>query len=226
MNCQTPPPPQRAFCAFWLPVILLLIAGAAACNPRPSVPTPADPPVTLHGNTGRTITQQIALPSPYSRITWRYQGQGNFIVKAYYQEIGYDFFVEDTLVNAIGEYAGVVFVASEEPVLIDVLADAGHWDARIEAIGEAGYMTNWEGTGDWVSDFFDPPPDSVWQIAHAGESNFSVQALCLENAPRLSEQLVVNEIGAYTGIVAITFDGAPCLWVVSADGDWSIRLQE
>ena len=206
--------------------LLSLMVGVTACVSAPSAPPPAGPPVNLHGDERVTYTQRIALPSPYAKIAFTYRGRGNFIVKAHYEEIGYDLAVTDTLVNAIGDYQGMVFVASKEPVAFEITADDGTWDAAIEGVGETGHATGWEGKGDSVSDFFEPPQDKGWRIVHTGTSNFIVQVFCLQSSQKSPETTVVNAIGKYADTVKITFDGAPCLWIVNADGEWSIRLEE
>jgi hypothetical protein len=35
--------------------------------------------------------------------------------------------------------------------------------------------------------------------------------------------LIVNEIGAFSGSTIIKFDKGPCLWEVNADGSWSLK---
>ena len=129
--------------------------------------------------------------------------------------------VRDGLINAIGNYQGTVFVASKEPVLFEVVADAGIWDGRIEGI-EKTESVSWSGRGDWVSGFFTAPMNSEWRIAHTGASNFMVRTFCLKGP----EKWVVNEIGIYSETIDIELAGNPCVWIVNADGDWSINLQK
>ena len=216
--------PRKVLLVFILLAIVLLL-GTTACASSPSVPSPSGPPVNLHGDKGVTYTQRISLPSSYAKITFAYRGRDNFIVKAHYEEIGYDLAVVDTLVNAIGNYQGVVFVASKEPVMFEIVADNGTWDATIEGVEGIEHVTGWEGQGDWVSNFFEPPKDKEWRIVHTGASNFMVRVFCLQSA-KSSDEFVVNEIGEYADTKGIEFAGDPCLWVVNADGEWSIRLQE
>lgn len=215
--------PRKLLVFLMFTVVLLL--GTMACASSPSVSSPSGPPVNLHGDKGVTYTQRISLPSSYAKITLTYRGRGNFIVRAHYKEIGYDLAVVDTLVNAIGDYQGVVFVASKEPVMFEIVADNGTWDATIEGVEGIEHVTAWEGQGDWVSDFFDPPKDKEWRIVHAGASNFMVRVFCLQGS-KPSDTFVVNEIGEYADTIEIGFDGDPCLWIVNADGEWRIHLQE
>lgn len=207
-------------------ISVLSLIGVTACSSSPAVPSPSGPPVNLHGDKGVTYTQRISLPSPYAKITFVYQGRDNFIVRAHYEEIGYDLAVVETLVNAIGNYQGVVFLASEEPVMFEIVADNGTWDATIEGIEGIEHVTSWEGRGDGVSNFFEPPQDKNWRITHTGTSNFIVQVFCLQSSKKSPEETVVNAIGTYAKTIRIGFDGAPCLWSVNADGEWRIDLLE
>ena len=217
--------PKNLLLIFLITALALMI-GVSACVSAPSTPPPSGPPVNLHGDAGVTVTRRISLPSPYARITFVYRGRGNFIVRAHYEEIGYDLAVVDTLVNAIGDYHGVVFVASKEPVMFEIVADDGTWDATIEGVEEVEHVTSWEGSGDGVSDFFEPPQDQNWRIVHTGASNFIVRVFCLQSSKKSPEETVVNAIGGYEDAMTIGFDGAPCLWIVNADGEWRIDLEE
>ena len=205
---------------------LVLALGATSCTSSPVVPLPNGPPVNLQGDTGVTLTQRVSLPSPYAKVTFVYQGRDNFIVRAYYEEMGYDLAVVDTLVNAIGNYRGVVFVASKEPVMFEIIADDGTWEAMIEGVGGMEEVESWEGQGDSVSNFFEPLQDRDWRIVHTGTSNFIVRVFCLHRSKKSPEETVVNAIGEYAETIRIGFDGAPCLWIVNADGEWRIQLEE
>ncbi len=212
--------PNRLFAA------LLLLVVFSACSSISAEPPPGGTPVHLSGAQGVTYTQRIALPSPYVRITFTYQGEDNFIVRAHYTEMGYDLSVEDTLINAIGSYQGAVFIASAEPVALEIMADKGSWEATIEGLGYTEALPRWAGRGDSVSDFFTPPPEGQWRITHRGERNFIVQTFCLNSPKKAPQTIVVNAIGPYDETLFLSFSGAPCLWIVQADGEWRFQLEE
>ncbi|NOZ70617.1 MAG: hypothetical protein GXP38_01690 [Chloroflexi bacterium] len=128
-----------------------------------------------------SITERMALPSPYSSVTVTYRGKHNFIVSVDYVD-SYGIMTQDTLVNAIGNYQGTVFVTSEEPVMFEVLADKGTWEGRIEGLGRTKEVS-WDGTGDWVSPFFEAPKRGSWRITH-GSSNFMVKTYCVGDSVR------------------------------------------
>ncbi len=199
---------------------LLVIAwmGLAACiRPSHQIP-PSGTPVHFSGPEGLTITERIALPSPYVSVMFTYFGKRNFIVSVNYVD-SHGVMSEETLVNTIGAYEGKVFVASEEPVIFEVIADESPWEARIEGLGKREQVA-WQGKGDWVSHFFDAPNAGQWKITHQGTSNFMVKTYCMGAD---SVQWQVNNIGPYSEVVEVVFEGSPCVWIVNADGDWSIN---
>ncbi len=215
------PPGNRLPFAFLLSLFLMGV-GLTACGLRPSGLPACGPPVDIGGGKGRTITQRIKLPSPYSRISFRYQGAHNFMVKAHYVDIVRHIPEQISLVNAIGNYQGTVFLASAEPVKFDVVADGEDWSARIEGIAKAQDLTAWSGEGDWVSDFFESPEPENWRITHTGRGNFIVRRFCLDG----SEKLIVNKIGSYSERVQVKSGVSPCIWIVNADGPWSISSKK
>jgi hypothetical protein len=172
-------------------------------------PTNTPLPILLSGH-GRTATDPISLPSVYSKVTFTHNGSSNFIVTAFF---GND---QELLVNKIGNYLGTLFLNTDKPVMFDIEAD-GDWTANIEGIGRADSAT-FSGTGDNVSGMFDPPSPGAWEISHDGKSNFVVYFHCIGGS-----DLIINEIGVFSGSTIISFDDGPCLWIVNADGNWSIK---
>lgn len=59
-------------------------------------------------------------------------------------------------------------------------------------------------------------------LTHSGSSNFAVWALDVNNE-RLD--LVVNEIGRYTGVVPLGFSESPASLQISADGAWTVEFR-
>lgn len=166
-------------------------------------------PIKINGNGDKTI-QDIALPSPFSKVTLSHSGKSNFIVTAYFGN------QEELLVNEIGNYKGSTFITTSDNVDFDFDAD-GSWNGTISGVGKSSSAT-FSGNGDNVSGFFSPPSTSAWVISHNGSSNFIVHLHCIGGL-----DLVANEIGNYQGETMISFDKGPCLWVVNADGSWSIK---
>ncbi len=121
----------------------------------------------------------------------------------------------DLLVNEIGSYSGTVLIP-DGAASLEIGAD-GAWRAEVKPIIAA---EQWDGTftrqGDDV--VFYTGDSGVADITHAGESNFAIFSYPLDGG----RELLVNEIGAYTG--SVRFPG-PALLQVSADGEWSITLQ-
>jgi hypothetical protein len=168
------------------------------------------PPVTFSGR-GRTATDEIAPPSPFSKVTFVHNGSSNFIVRAYYDG-------ESTmLVNEIGDYSGATLIIAESTVMFDIDAD-GTWNARLEGVGRSS-GASFNGSGDQVSGFFHAPPNNApWEITHDGRSNFVVRLHCWGGS-----RLIANEIGAFSGSTIVQFSEGPCLWEVTADGRWSLN---
>lgn len=167
------------------------------------------PPIKFNG-TGRTATEEMSLPSTFSKVTLTHNGSGNFIVTVYYGN------EDELLVNEIGRYKGTTLIVSEDPVTFDIEAD-GSWTGKIEGVGKS-YNASFSGTGDGVSGFFIPPKQEAWEISHNGDSNFAVWAHCVGGS-----DLIVNEIGSFSGSTIIRFEKGPCLWEVNADGSWSLE---
>ena len=166
------------------------------------------PPVKLNGN-GQTATNPITLPSSFSKATFQHSGKSNFAVWMY---AGNE---KDLLINEIGAYNGSVLVISTDKVSFDIDADSS-WNVTIEGIRKTSSAT-FSGKGDNVSGFFTPPKQGSWQISHSGDSNFAVWYHCFGGS-----DLIVNEIGNFSGSTIISFDNGPCLWEVTADGSWNL----
>jgi len=171
--------------------------------------TSSGPPVSFNGS-GRTATNQMSLPSPFSKVTFTHSGSSNFIVTVYY---GND---EDLLVNEIGNYKGTTLIMTDQTVTFDIDAD-GSWTGKIEGVGKSS-SASFSGTGDGVSGFFNPPSQGAWEITHNGDSNFVTWLHCVGGS-----DLIVNEIGVFSGSAIIQFEEGPCLWEVNADGIWSLN---
>jgi hypothetical protein len=129
----------------------------------------------------------------------------------------------DLLVNTIGVYSGtVLFDEQGHSVAFSVEAD-GAWTAVIKPIELArawNGATTIGGHGDDVVRV-DPPTSglSTTTMIHNGASNFAVWSYGL-----YSVDLLINEIGAYSGEVLLA--DATVLFEVTADGDWSMTAPQ
>src|SRR5690606_19830224 len=82
------------------------------------------------------------------------------------------------------------------------------------------------GTGDFVITLDEPLSEPVVaRVSHTGGSNFVVETL---DASGQSVDLLVNEIGAYTGVRPVNFrDGeSVSLIQITADGAWTLSLED
>lgn len=118
----------------------------------------------------------------------------------------------DLLVNEIGAYSGTHLIdtstRSGPTSTVEITAD-GSWTLDIADITTASDATS--GAGDsvvWVKS------GNKVAITHDGEHNFVVTAVGAR-----SGDLLVNEIGPYTGTKAID---TPAIVDITADGNWTI----
>jgi hypothetical protein len=161
---------------------------------------------------------EFAIPEDQAAIaTFTHQGASNFSVFT----IGADGTQQDLLVNTIGNYSGTVLFdasAGEHSVAFEIDAD-GPWSATIKPLANA---QPWDpsvpmnGIGDDVVRL--SPASSALttlRVIHDGSSNFAIISYSDSGA-----DLLVNEIGAYTGDVLLA--PGTFLLEVSADGAWSV----
>jgi hypothetical protein len=186
-------------------------------EPEPE-PEPAGPQFEDLGdfsvlNVSGTGSDVFNVPSEivYGAIEVTHSGSSNFVIE------GLDANNETTelFVNEIGNYEGTVgygLGARAETTQISIDAD-GDWDLSLKPLYTQPVLPE-SGTGSGVYLFDGPPP--VFEITHRGESNFVVQQIPLD----ARGQLLVNEIGVYSG--AVPGVGGKSLVVIEADGDWQI----
>lgn len=150
-------------------------------------------------------------------VTASHDGGGNFALSALdegNQSTG------DLLVNTIGSYEGVTALGmldlGGDPVRIAVTAD-GPWTITLAPLADAPALPE-SGQGDGVYRY--EGDAGTWSVSHEGESNFGLSHY---TSADFEMPLLVNEIGAYEGAVAVT--AGPGLVVVIADGPWTIAQQ-
>ena len=126
---------------------------------------------------------------------------------------------ESLLVNTIGSYSGshVINVYDGSITTEFTITARSYWTLTVDDITQAPVFTAaGSGAGDtliWMNSTF-----SRAQITNDGSSNFIVH--CYGSSS--SRSLVVNEIGAYSGVKPMT---GPCLVQVESTGNWSITPQ-
>lgn len=173
--------------------------------------TTTTPPETFNGG-GDDV---VRLTTTGARIvTANYAGSGNFVVKALdasNQE-------NDLLVNTIGAYQGTTPLdfGDSQTVALQVNA-SGPWSIVVrDAIAAPSFTGSTSGHGDAV--LISQGPSGVATISHDGHDNFVVKTVTRSGG----EDLLVNEIGAYSG--RQPWPDGPAFVEITADGNWTINI--
>jgi hypothetical protein len=204
--------------------------AAAPAATTPEEPTPAEPAPTaspaqqlMDGNFGifTAVTKSgkgdgiVKVPADAvgGIVTASHSGSSNFAIETL------DSGNQNTglLVNEIGRYSGVtMFTSDEAPVKLKVTAD-GKWTIKIAPVSSArmGGSSN-SGKGDAVLLYDGAAAD--WKFTHSGSSNFAVKYINTD-----SSDLLVNEIGHYSGVVPA--GAGPAVVIITADGKWTMKAQ-
>jgi hypothetical protein len=162
---------------------------------------------------GDKIVKLPAQDAPtFARITGK--GSGNFAVISY---VGSDY--DDLLVNEIGSYAGSVYIAAGVNRL--KVTSSGTWTIEVRPITSARAwdgVTALTGKGDSVA-ILTGGAGGITTIKNKSRSNFAVIAYSPEGEYL---DLLVNEIGTYSGEVLVP-DADPIVLAISAvGGTWSL----
>ncbi|MGY1808552.1 hypothetical protein ACI8AF_14380 [Blastococcus sp. SYSU D00669] len=189
--------------------------AAEPTTPAPTTPAPPPPAAPeQYSGSGASVVTLVATDPRIVTIT--HDGESNFAVWSVNAQ-GQDI---DLLVNTIGSYSGVVplnFLEGEDVAALKIEAD-GQWTVVSAPFTSA---PAWDGAAPYsaqgagvilvrgVAEGLTPVT-----FTHQGEGNFAVWAY------GDSEDLLVNEIGAYSGETLLP-EGTIVL-VVEADGPWSI----
>jgi hypothetical protein len=128
----------------------------------------------------------------------------------------------DLLVNEIGKYQGrVMFDETSHSVAFSITASGG-WTATISPIQKIPKWNGTEARKGSSDDVFMLTGDAAeafgLKLRHRGDGNFAVWAYGSD-----STDLLVNEIGAYSGEVLL---GGAQILELTADGPWSTSLLE
>ena len=177
-----------------------------------------DSKLSLSGS-GDTASDMIELEAGFAVFEGSYSGSGNFIVQLM-DENGNNV---ELLVNEIGSYNGKTFavINTAGNYYLNVTASAG-WNFTIyQSVPPniADAPTELSGRGDDVIFVNAKSGNYKFTSTHQGSSNFIV---------RLNGSgLLVNEIGNYSGSTRqkLGTSGAYA-FVVNADGNWSIKIEE
>lgn len=160
----------------------------------------------------------ITLPDGVSAgmVTAEHSGSSNFVINVLdstNQASG------DLLVNEIGSYSGTTAYGltglSDDATSLEVTAD-GSWTIEIAPLAEADQFEG-SGSGDGV--FLYSGEATAMDASHSGESNFTVWQM---SDGWMGSDLLINEIGSYSGTVPLT--AGPALIVITADGSWELAL--
>ena len=187
------------------------VAPEPVATPEPAA-TPAPSILKMTGR-GDKIVKLPAQDAPtFARITGK--GSGNFAVISY---IGSDY--DDLLVNEIGSYAGSVYINAGVNRL--KVTATGSWTIEVRPITSS---RPWDGVsaltgkGDSVV-ILTGGASGITTIRNVSRSNFAVIAYSPEGEYL---DLLVNEIGAYSGEVLLP-DVDPIVLAISAvGGTWSL----
>jgi hypothetical protein len=179
--------------------------------------TPTANPYKYNGQGDSVIDITKPDPSGPAILKITYAGGGNFAIWNY-DDLGNKI---DLLVNTIGSYTGtrpIDFLVGENTARLEITA-SGKWTIEIQSLSEVrtqpipGTIT---GTGDDVILLVGSNPDLLKIDASATHHNFVIWAY------GTSRDLLVNEIGPYTGTVIAGPDTQ--ILVIEAVGKWIIEV--
>lgn len=165
---------------------------------------------TVSGS-GDNVVSDIKVSDGIYRVHFTHSGRRNFIVKSY--DATND---KELLINEIGTYDGYVLLLGKSPYSFEIEAD-GSWTYTIERLDKIS-DTSFAGKGDYVTGLC-YLSSGAWEVTHDGKHNFVVRIYTTNG-----RDLLVNEIGTYTGKKMITIPvGSYAFFEITADGNWTIN---
>jgi hypothetical protein len=184
-------------------------------EPEPAPEIPAD---IVYSGVGDSILA-IELPDGPGQVavaTLTHDGSSNFAIFSLDDNLAQ----QDLIVNTIGSYQGTVLFNAGfggDPSSLEITAD-GNWTVTMKSVLSLRQFTGASitGAGDDVVLYFGKAAPAT--ITHDGSSNFAVWLY------GDSTELVVNEIGPYTGTVR--WIAGPSVVAVTADGNWGVTVNE
>jgi hypothetical protein len=208
----------------------VMLLGLAACAPpggSQAGPTPVPEPPSIQSLPGRGVavaghgsaqTEDISpeysggLTVGIDLVTLTHDGRSSFIVTAVEGQQSLQ------LTSAIGAYQGQRPLVVQGPLSFQVTAD-GAWTLKVQPMSSGGKPA-FNGTGDAVSAYFQPPAPATWNVSHAGQTTFFVYAHCVGGSI-----VVEDKTGAVQDTPQVEFPRGPCFWEVRADGAFSLTPQ-
>lgn len=140
---------------------------------------------------------------------------GNFAVTSYK-----DGEYEDLLVNTIDDYTGTVLVPGSGTYDLEIKCDSGSWNITSSGL-KIDDKSSFSGNGDAVTGLTSHCGGS-WKIKHTGSDNFSIVQYGINYGYM---DLLVNEIGNYSGTVMASEKDEAVFFQVNADGAWTLEQE-
>lgn len=168
----------------------------------------------VSGTGDMIVSTGVISESRLCKISFTHDGEGNFVVR----DLTAD---GELIINEIGAWNGT-YLFTPGSHSYEITAD-GNWMYSIDTV-DKGARSGASGTRDDVSGWFDSVGASKVSFTHSGEANFAVWLYCPDTE---ESELIVNEIGSYQGEKYVEFDPSlRYLWIVTADGSWSISIEQ
>jgi len=119
-------------------------------------------------------------------------------------------------VRSIGPHDGTRLV-KPGPESIDVIVDAAeNWKVEMYPVPSGGTSSVY-GRGDMVGAFFEPAPNSTWNIVFDGFGENTARLHCGQ-----ADLPVAHSHGPSTARLSFSLINGPCFWELIGDGDWSV----
>lgn len=160
--------------------------------------------------TGDYVAEGLEV-NEYGILNISHRGSSNFVIWLYDQNNR-----RNLLVNTIGDYDGSVLVDHTGTYMLEIKAD-GNWSVNSQALSLTK-DNNFYGKGDCVTSILNDAKGS-WKITNNGDSNFIVWSYDVFTNKK---DLLVNEIGSYSGVVFVKHNNGTIFQIIS-DGEWSIN---
>jgi hypothetical protein len=212
-------------------------ANAPTASPSPSAPTaaasvaptaaptlvPTAAPTAIPVLAAVTVTGRgdsvIRVPAQFDGqpavITAKNPGANNFSVWS----LGIGNSQQQLLVNTIGNFSGVDamdFDGSSPAGSLQIGDSGGRWSITFSDPAAApGFAASTSGSGDAVVVYNGGPGTA--RFTSSGQGNFAVSQFAATGS---SENLLVNEVGNYTGSVPLD----PGYIVITSDGRWTVSV--